>query len=72
MQTEGNVAYGNSATFGVTRGLIEVGPPSLLITLDISPLLPNATVIIWWNRIPGFLGTSIALLSTTWGWIKTL
>jgi len=28
---------GNSATFGVTRGWIAVGPPLSSITLDISP-----------------------------------
>jgi hypothetical protein len=36
---------GNSATFGVVRGSIDVGPPALSITFSIAPLSPSATVI---------------------------
>jgi hypothetical protein len=38
-------AYGKSVTFGVMRGLVEVGPPTSSMTLLISPRLSRATVI---------------------------
>jgi hypothetical protein len=32
----------------------------LLMTLSIEPRFPSATVIMWWKRTPGVLGTSMA------------
>src|ERR1019366_9183078 len=65
-------AYGKFVTLGVTRGLPAVAPPVSLMTLPISPLLPRRTVIMLWNLTFGLLGTSMALLSTTPRFRKTL
>jgi len=40
-------SYGNSESFGVTRGLVAVGPPLSSMTFEISPRLSRATVIMW-------------------------
>jgi len=49
-------AHGKSVTFGVLRGLVEVGPPTLSMTLLIPPKLSSAMVIMWWKRTPGTVG----------------
>ena len=67
------VYCGNSATLGVTRlGATWVGPPLSSMTLEISPRLSRATVIMWWKRTLGVTGTSMARVSVTLGWRKTL
>ena len=49
-------AYGKLVSRGVTRGLIDVGPPASSMMLEISPLSSSATVIMLWKRTPGRFG----------------